>query len=142
MDNQKWTEYYTANKNIISKTIFIKVMTSDGKHFFFHQYDDWYDVKKYCEDQCVQVKDFQLQFRSNKCPVDVSDGDGIYFVRSVLGTIGMKTKEYFTVGVLKNEEVHKEMWLVPELLKEKDYVDQVENCFEEAMIRYEKKKEN
>ena len=72
----------------------------------------------------------------------MSDGDGIYFVRSVLGTIGMKTKEYFTVGVLKNKEVHKEMWLVPELLKEKDYVDQIENCFEEAMIRYEKKKEN
>lgn len=140
MDNKRWSEFYKKNKKKASKVIWIKVMTSDEKHFFFHEYDEWYKVKEHCEKNSVFVKDLHLQFRSNKCIMNVSDADGVYLVRSALGSIGMKTKHYFTVGVLKGDVVHKQMWLTPELLKEKEYPDSLLNCFDEAMIYHETKK--
>jgi|TARA_B100000085_G_scaffold284494_1_gene317744 tRNA-dihydrouridine synthase len=142
MDNKKWSEFYQKNRKGATKVIWIKIMTSDGKHFFFHDYDEWYNVKEYCNKNSVIVEDLHLQFRSNKCIIDVTDADGIYFVRSVLGAIGMKTKEYYTAGVLRDGQVHKEMWLIPELIREKEYLDDIENCFDEAMIYYETKKKN
>ena len=46
------------------------------------------------------------------------------------------------VGILKGQEVHKTMWCVPELVIEKSYIDDIESCFEEALIYNEKTKEN
>jgi len=68
------------------------------------------------------------------------DAEALYFVRSVMGAMGMKTKNYFTVGYLKEGIVYKKMWLVPELMVEKELEDTLDQCFEEAMLYNGKKK--
>lgn len=140
MDEQKWKDHYS--KSDYNRT-WIKVMTEDGQHFFFSEYDDWYGIQDYCEKNSVFIKDMHLQFRSHKCIMEIPDDtEGIYFVRSVMGAMGMKTKNYFTVGTLKDGVVSKKMWLVPELIFEKELEDDLDQCFEEAMLYNGKKKKN
>lgn len=143
MDDEKWAKFYSSDKKNVSK-VFIKVMTSDGRHFFFSDYDEWYTVKDHCYKNSVFIKDLHLQFRSTKCVMDIenSDSEAIYLVRSALGAIGQPTKNYFTVGFLKDGLVHKEMWLVPELILDKEYTDELSACFEEAFIYHDEKKKN
>lgn len=142
MDEGKWSEFYKSKRDIATSVVFFKVLTSDGKHWFSHIYDYWYDIKKYCEDNSVFVEELQLQFRSNRTIIDVSDCEAVYFVRSCLGAVGMATKNYFTVGkLLSDGRFHKQMWLVPELMLEKEYTDPLENCFTEAIIYNDKAKE-
>jgi hypothetical protein len=139
MDNQKWAEFYRSEKSN-TRFVFIKVMTTDGKHFFCKEYEEWYSVKEYCEENSVFIQDLHLQFRSNRCIIDVADSEAIYIVRSVLGAMGQKTKHYLTVGVLSNGKMMKSLYVVPELIKEKEHEDSLENCFEEALIHNEEKK--
>lgn len=139
MDEQKWKEHYS---NCDYNQVWIKVMTEDGKHWFFSEYDVWYEVKSHCEKNNIFIKDLHLQFRSHQCIIDIADAEGIYLVRSVMGAMGQKTKNFFTVGVLKDEIVYKKMWLVPELIVEKEIEDTLDNCFEEAMLYNGKKKKN
>lgn len=150
MDEQKWAEFYRANRSSNSSKVFVKVMTSDERHFFFSDYDDWYKVKRHCEQNSVTIKDLHLQFRSNKVILNIGEKDlcGVYLVRSVMGAIGQKTRHYYTFGrVFEDGSVEKEMWNTPELTMEKDYTDNFSNCFEEAIVKYkeikhEKAKEN
>lgn len=141
MNDSLWAEFYQSDRTN-TKKVFVKVMTSDGAHFFFSDYDVWWKVKDHCEKNSVFIQDFHLQFRTHKCIIDVSDAEGIYFVRSVLGSIGMKTTHYFTVGIVNGNVVDKQMWIVPELVKEKEYADTLDKCFPEAIIYNEKKKKN
>ena len=134
MNNEKWQSFFQKNLKANLKHVFIKVMTSDGKHWFFNDYNIWFEVKAHCEKNDLFVKDLHLQFRSHKCIMDIEGAEAVYLVRSVLGGFGMKTKNYFTVGVLKGDIVHKQMWLSPELILDKSYEDTLENCFEEAII--------
>lgn len=148
MDNQKWAEFYRSDPSN-TKKIFIKVMTTDGKHFFLPvshegEFNGWMeDVKGHCEKNFVFIRDLHLQFRTNRRIIDIEDADAIYVVRSVLGALGSKTQYFITVGILKGDQVTKSMWHVPELIKEKEYLDTLDNCFDEAVIyRHEKTKKN
>ena len=38
--------------------------------------------------------------------------------------------------------MHKQMWLIPELIVEKELFDELDECFEEAIIYNEKAKKN
>lgn len=137
MDSQKWAEFYRSDPSN-TKRIFIKVMTTDGKHFFCGDYEQWFDVKEYCEKKSVFIEDLHLQFRTNRYIIDVEGCDAVYVVRSVLGALGQETKNYLTVGLLKEGELTKHMYVVPELIKEKEYPDTLDNCFDEALIYNEK----
>ena len=139
MDDQKWAEFYRSDKSNTRFT-FIKVMTDDGEHFFCREYDHWHQVKDYCDKKSVFIQDLHLQFRSNRCIIDVKDIDAIYVVRSVLGAMGQETKHYLTIGTLSGDTVSKAMYLVPELIIEKEYEDTLSNCFDEALIYNEKKR--
>jgi len=138
MDNKKWGEFYSSDRKNVSK-IFVKVMTTDKKHWFFSDYDVWYEVKDYCEKNSVFIQDLHLQFRSNKCIIDIGECEALYLVRSALGAIGQPTKNYFTVGTLNDGVVHKQMWLTPELILDKQYDDDLSGCFSEAIIYNEQK---
>lgn len=138
MDNHKWQEFYAKDRSNTSR-VFVKVMTRGGKHFFFsiQDYRIWYDVKKSAEDGDF-IKDLEIQFRSNRVVVDVDNCDAVYLVRSAMGSPGMATKCYITVGTLSGGKLTKRMYLWPELIMENEFEDSVENCFEEAMI-YDRK---
>lgn len=139
MNNEKFLERYRENKTVV----WAKVALTDGLEVFFHEYKSWQSVKKYCEDKSVFVEDFRLQFRSHEIKIDLSDADGLYFIRSVLGQMGGDSKNYYTVGIIKGDVVHKKMWIIPELVEEKSYEDDIDSCFAEGIIYNEqKKKEN
>ena len=140
MDRQKWMDFY---KDCDHWQVWVKIMTEDGEHFFFSDQKGWSDVKKHCEDNSVFVKDFYLQLRSHECEVKISeDTEALYFVRSVMGLLNGPTTSYYTIGQLRDGEMHKEMWLVPELIMERETVETINECFEEAIIYNEKKKKN
>lgn len=132
MDEQKWLEHY---RQCDRSKPWVKMLTSDGKHWFFMGYDSWYDIKNHCKDNSVFLEEIHLQFRSNRAIMNIDKkADGIYFVRSVLGTIGRPTQMYYTFGNVYGNRIEKQMWKLPELILDKEYEESVENSFEEAIL--------
>ena len=138
MNNEKFLEYYIENK----EAIWIKARLDNGSEFFMDKHQGWRDLKGYCAEHGTFLEELQLQFRSHEVDINIEDAEGVYLVRSILGKMGGSTRNFYTVGVLKGKEVHKTMWCVPELVIEKSYIDDIESCFEEALIYNEKTKEN
>lgn len=136
MNNEKFLEKYREDKT----SVWVKLTLSDGSDVFFNDYKVWRSLKKYCQEKSLFVEDFRLQFRSHEIKIDVTDIDGLYFIRSVLGQMGGDTKNYYTVGTIKSGVVRKKMWLIPELIEEKSYEDDIESCFEEGIIYDEREK--
>ena len=140
MDQEKWRDFYRKSNK--SKT-WVKVMLSDGQHYFFSNHLDWLCVKKECDEKNLKVAEMQLQFRSHCVTIDIDeDTEAVYLVPSVMGRVGMESKNYFTVGLIKKGVMYKNMWLIPELIIEKEFEDRISNCFTEALIYYEKTQEN
>lgn len=135
MDNEKWKEFYASDRSNTAHT-FVKIMTSDGKHFFFavKDFSTWYEIKKYCEDSSLSVSELEFQFRSNLVPIDVSGYDALYLVRAALGSPGMATKLFVTVGILKNGKFVKYKYLWPELILDHESEEDISDCFQEALL--------
>ena len=83
-----------------------------------------------------------MQFRSHEVTIDVEDAEAVYLVRSVMGQMGGESRQYYTTGRLEGGKMHKKMWLTPELIVEKELTDEIDECFEEAIIYNEKTQEN
>tara|TARA_Y100000004_G_C8942862_1_gene424901 strand:- start:317 stop:727 length:411 start_codon:yes stop_codon:yes gene_type:complete len=135
MNNEKFLQKYRTDK----QSTWIKVKTTDGREFYFTNYGVWAVVKQHCKDESSFIEEFFLQFRSHEVEIEVGDADGFYFVRSILGQMGGDSKNYFTVGIIKGDTVHKKMYIIPELVEEKSYEDDIESCFDEAIIYNEQK---
>jgi len=134
MEKTNWLEQYRSNKH----AIWINIRLTNGKEFYYDEYDGWLSIKDKCDEEGLFVEEMTLQFRSHEVEIDLTDAEGIYFIRSAMGQFGGNTKNYFTTGILKQDKVYKKMWIVPELVVDKEIVDNVEDCFEEALI-YAKK---
>lgn len=128
--SDKWLEAYRGNKS----AIWIRCSLSNGEELFYDKFDGWLELKKKCEKEKVFFNTLSLQFRSNKIDIDISDCDAIYLIRSVLGQIGADTKNYYTVGKVRGTKVSKQMILVPELIVDKEFEENVSECFSEAII--------
>ena len=135
MNNQKFLEHYRTDKTVV----WIKIKLTDGREFYLNKYNLWKDVKTYCEARSVFIKEFCLQFRSHEVKIDMSDAEGVYLIRSILGQMGGDSKHYYTVGIIKGDVVHKKMWIIPELIEEKSYEDDIDSCFEEGIIYNDQK---
>jgi len=133
-NRDKWLEQYRSNKH----AIWINIRLTNGEELYYDEYDGWLTVKKICDEEDIFIEEISLQFRSHEVDIDLTDAEGIYLVRSVMGQFGGITKNYFTTGILKQNKVYKKMWIVPELIVDKEVVDNIEDCFEEALI-YAKK---
>jgi len=136
MNNEKFLQKYRTNK----QAIWVKVKLTNGKEFFFEKYDTWKFIKDTCKRVGVSVERLHLQFRSHEVKVDLSDADGVYFIRSVMGQMGGSSKDYYTVGIIKGDRVNKKMYIIPELIEEKSYEDDIESCFPEGIIYNDQKK--
>ena len=136
MNNEKFLEKYRTNK----QAIWIKIKLPNGKELLFDKYEVWKDIKSVCDNTDVFISNFHLQFRSHEIKIDIEDADAIYFIRSVMGQMGGDTKHYYTVGVLRGDIVSKKMFIIPELVEEKSYEDDIESCFPEGLIYNAQKK--
>tara|TARA_B100000519_G_C14201364_1_gene418086 strand:- start:503 stop:934 length:432 start_codon:yes stop_codon:yes gene_type:complete len=141
MNNEKFLKRYKANK----QAVWVKVKLTNGEEFYFSQYDTWKDIKSLCEASQAFIEEFFLQFRSHEIEIPIGDCDGLYFIRSILGQMGGESKHYFTVGTINGDVVNKKMFIIPELVEEKSYEDDIDSCFPEGIIynaKKEKKKDN
>ena len=134
--SDKWIDAYRTNKS----AVWIRCTLSNGEELFYDKFDGWKEIKKKCESDKLFFKSLSLQFRSHKVDVDVSDCDGVYLIRSVMGQIGSDTRNYYTFGRIFGDKVKKQMWLVPELIVDKEFEESINDCFAETIIYNEASK--
>lgn len=137
MDKKKWLKKYRTNKS----AIWINVQLTNGEEFYYDEFEGWRELKTKCEDENLFIQELSLQFRSHEVTIDLEDAEAVYLIRSVMGQMGADTRQYYTTGILKDGIVHKKMWMIPELVVDKELQDDIEECFEEALI-YDKTKKN
>ena len=137
MNKKEWLKAFRTNKS----AIWINVQLTNGEEFYYDEFEGWIDIKAKCEDENLFIQELTLQFRSHEVIIDLEDAEAVYLVRSVMGSIGSETKHYYTTGVLRDGIVYKQMWIIPELVVDKELKDDIEECFEEALI-YDKTKKN
>lgn len=130
MTNDKWREAYRKNID----AIWIRCSLSNGEELFYDNFDGWRIIKEKCEREKLFFNSLSLQFRSHKVNIDLKDCDGVYLIRSVMGQIGNDTKNYYTFGRIVGDKVKKQMWLIPELIVDKEFEGNVSDCFQEAII--------
>jgi len=136
-NKQKWSEVFRTNV----RATWLIVTVKDGTEYFIDSTQRWHELKRYCDNNNVFINKLSIQFKSHRERIDIKDIDGIYFVKSVIGMLGAESKQTYTIGKLKDGIVHKTMWLIPELIIEREYDDRESDCFQESII-YDKEKKN
>tara|TARA_B100001123_G_C14939325_1_gene879017 strand:+ start:89 stop:511 length:423 start_codon:yes stop_codon:yes gene_type:complete len=132
--SSKWKEHYRTNKHVV----WIKCETADGEEHFMYKMSDWTNLIKACKDKGVKLRSLSIQYRSHEEKLDVTNCDNVYLITSIMGSMGVKSRNYLTYGKINGDKVKKQMWIIPELVVEKTYDDIIDNCFEEAIIDVEK----
>ena len=131
MNNENWLKHYRTNKNVV----WLKCELTNGEELFYPDHTGWKIVKYKCQKDGVFLRDFRLQFRSHEVIIDIPKAaSALYFIRSVMGTMGGGSNQYYTTGVFTKGKMNKKMWLIPELIVEKELSDNIDECFEEATI--------
>lgn len=138
MTDQEWLSRYRSNKD----AIWIKCKLTDDRQFYHDDFKGWLEIKDICDTDGVFVKELKLSFRSHEVSVDLDDAEAVYLIKSVMGQIGADTKHYYTTGVLKEGIVYKQMWLIPELVIDKEFEENIEECFRQAVIYNDQEKKN
>lgn len=138
MNNEKWLQAYRTNKD----AVWIKCKLTNGDEFFYDHHIGWKMIKNECDKKGVFVEEMYLQFRSHEVTIDVAEAEAVYLIRSVMGQMGGESRQYYTTGRLEDDKMRKQMWLIPELIVEKELLDEIDECFEEAIIYHEKTKKD
>lgn len=138
---ENWRKIYSSSSHEEKKQIWVSITTSDQKELYLRKFDDWYNFQDYIDSNNVTIEKIGLRYKSNLIAIDTLDCDGVYLIRSVMGQFGAKTKQCFTVGKINEGIVKKTMILTPELMEEQSYEDNIETCFEEAIVYHGKRKE-
>ena len=134
----EWIKHYRTNKHVV----WIKCKCSDQSEHFFHNMKDWVSLVSDTCKQSIYLTELAIQFRSHEEKLDITNCDSVYLITSAMCAMGGGSKNYLTFGKVNGNSVKKQMWIIPELIVEKEYDDTVDNCFEEAIIDVRKKKKN
>lgn len=137
---ENWRKLYSSSSHDDRKKIWIVIYTSDNKELYLRNFEDWYSFQEYINKHNLLINKIGLRYKSNLISIDTLPSDGVYLIRSAKGEFGSKTKQCFTIGVVKDGIVKKTMILTPELIEEQSYEDKVEDCFEKAIIYHGKTK--
>lgn len=133
---ENWQKIYSQSSLEEKRLIWIYIKFSDGKNIYLKDYASWSLVKNFVQTNNLNIDSIGLRYKSHEIIVDTKDADGVYLVRSIKGEFGGSNKHCYTIGLIKNNKAHKTMWVTPELVEESSYIDDLENCFEEAIIYY------
>lgn len=137
---ENWKHAYSNSSQERKKDVWIRATLSSGSDIYIREYDNWIDFKSYIKSNQLKVLSIGLRYKSHEINVDTSKSDGVYVVRSIKGEFGGSSKHCYTIGHIIDNKVHKTMWITPELVEESSYIDDIENCFEEAIIIYDEAK--
>ena len=125
-----WLKEYNKDR----RSIWVTVSLSNGKKLWFKDYKKWMKLKDNLSKSDLSIVGLSIQFKSHVENVDIEGAEGVYLVRSLIGQMGGDTKYYYTTGRVVGNTVHKSMWLTPEIIEERTTEEQIEDCFEEAII--------
>jgi len=134
---ENWRQSYINASQEDKKNVWIYAKLNSGD-IYIRDYEDWFEFKNYIQSKNHKILSIGLKYKSHEINVDTTNADGVYVVRSIKGEFGGSSKHCYTVGYIIDGKVHKTMWITPELIEESSYVDDIENCFEEALIIYDK----
>lgn len=132
-----WISHYKTNKN----AIWIRGILNNDEEIFLSDFKLWTALANRLENERLFFKKLSLQFKSHEIVLDISNCQGIYLVKSVIGQLSGFTKETITFGRVDGNYVDKIIYMSPELIEEESYRDTLSNCFEEAII-YDKTPKN
>ena len=128
--HDKWLEEYKKDKY----KIWIKVCLSNDEELYLRDYSEWQDVKQFCINNKLNIQTIGLQYRSHSIEVDTKGSEGVYLVKSIMGSINQPTKHTYTIGKIIGDKVHKTIWITPELIQQFEDKDSLDSCFKEALI--------
>lgn len=86
----------------------------------------WIRLKNYCQTNKVTIEKLRIQFRTNI--QEFTSADGFYFTKGVAGELfngGQNSYNYFVIGLVKNGEVHKTWYKIPEIISDRTMVQTV-----------------
>lgn len=138
---ENWRKVYSSSSHDEKKKIWIFIKTSDDKEIYIRNIDDWYTFQEYVDNHQININEIGLRHKSNLISIDTSSSDSVYLIRSAKGEFGGVTKNCYTLGTIKGDNVKKTMFLTPELIEEQSYEDNIESCFQEAIVYHGKRKE-
>jgi|688.fasta_scaffold03072_9 hypothetical protein len=131
---ENWQNVYSTLNSEDKKNVWIYIKFSNGQDVYLQHYANLSEVRNLVQTHNFNIDAIGLRYKSHEIIVDTKDSDAIYIVRSLKGEFGGNTKHCYTTGYLKNNQMHKTMWITPELVEESSYIDELDNCFEEAII--------
>ena len=129
-----WRELYKKAKY----DIWFHIYLNNDIIVYLRNYNEWFELKNYCETNKISVDKIQLRYRSHIVTIDTNNSDGVYLVKSLLGRIGGQGKDTITVGILENNVVKKNSWLIPELIIHHSDKDSIDKCFPQCIIYNER----
>lgn len=131
---ENWQKIYSSSTSQEKRRIWIYVKFSDGQDIYLKNYEDWLSVQEFVNKHKLNIDVIGLRYKSHEITVDTTGSEATYLIRSVKGEFGGSTKHCYTTGYLKDNKMYKTMWITPELVEESSYIDDIDNCFEEAII--------
>ena len=127
---KNWKNYYKTSG--IRRNTWI-VVSTDDKDLYLENHKDWINIKDYIGK--TRIKAIGLQYRSHRIEAaNDPKAEGLYVVPSAKGEYGGNTKQCYTIGVIHGDKVDKCMWIIPELVPDDKYIDELKRCFPEAIV--------
>lgn len=130
----QWKKEYRKGKH---KQVWI-ILNVEGSTVYLENFDDWLEFKNKNKDIRIKIKSIGLQYKSHLVEQETENADGVYLIKSVKGMMGGESIDTYTTGIINKNKVKKIMWSIPALIPESEFEDDLENCFEEAIINNDK----
>lgn len=134
-----WLVEFKSKKSDCHRKTWIVCSLSNGKDIYLLSDYKISLIKEYCYLNNVYITSIGLRYRSHEIKLDEQSDEGYYIVKSLRGSMSGDTKNCIVLGILKDGKVHKKAYLTPELIVLYEDVDDIEKCFEEAIIYNDKK---
>lgn len=131
---------YRSLSDAQRRKIWIIVHTSDNQDVYLDDYDKWLTMQSYCDENNLKINAVSLQYRSHVVKIETVDCDGVYLTKTAKGQMGGQTKHCYGVGLVCGNKVKRTLWTTPELIKDLEFEDDLNNCLEKALVLYGEKK--
>lgn len=134
-DLESWKSEYRKDKT----KVWVIVTLSNNVTYFFKDYEDWYTIIDIAHNNNLYVEEVGLRYRSNIYRKKVS-GEGLYIIRSALGSPGSETIDTMTIGTVEGDFVLKDIIQLPALIVMNSHKDKLSECTPEVILMWENKK--